>query len=236
MELIKGVTKIKWVGDESPNIKYSLFKHKEGIYTGSDYNMCQWVSPEGVPFTYCSEISLQGDKDSEVTTPVETTDIATFKVGDEVGLVAGHYVVDPANPINMKGVIHKILTKDYRVFVKWGNATTNSYDVGELYLWKDIETPSNHKLLSNSNWTDKHYNHYLTLKLTPEDIAAGEVKVKVDPYVVNELWGINTADKTGAGFHCLKTLSRMANAKNSLEREWDALIGQSTRARELLNK
>jgi hypothetical protein len=85
-------------------------------------------------------------------------------------------------------------------------------------------------------WTDKHYDHYLTVKLTPEDIAAGEVKVKIDPYVVNELWGINTADKTGAGFHCLKTLSRMANAKNSLEREWDALIGQSTRARELLNK
>ncbi|AHK11174.1 hypothetical protein S14_62 [Shewanella sp. phage 1/4] len=114
-------------------------------------------------------------------------------------------------------------------FVEEGNITHRDLDMTLTIIPSDAVS-------EYSNWTDKHYDHYLTVKLTPEEIAAGEVKVKVDPYVVNELWGINTADKTGAGFHCLKTLSRMANAKNSLEREWDALIGQSTRARELLNK
>ena len=83
---------------------------------------------------------------------------------------------------------------------------------------------------TKSEWTDKHYDHYYTL--TPEDIAAG--KIKIDPYFVNTIWGINDADKTGAAFHNLKTLSRMAKNKNSLAREWDAMIGQSTRARQLM--
>lgn len=83
---------------------------------------------------------------------------------------------------------------------------------------------------TKSEWTDKHYDHYYTL--TPEDIAAG--KIKVDPYFVNTIWGINDADKTGAAFHNLKTLSRMVKNKNSLAREWDAMIGQSTRARQLM--
>lgn len=83
---------------------------------------------------------------------------------------------------------------------------------------------------TKSEWTDKHYDHYYTL--TPKDIAAG--KIKIDPYFVNIIWGINDADKTGAAFHNLKTLSRMAKNKNSLAREWDAMIGQSTRARQLM--
>lgn len=83
---------------------------------------------------------------------------------------------------------------------------------------------------TKSEWTDKHYDHYYTL--TPEDIATG--KIKIDPYFVNTIWGINDADKTGAAFHNLKTLSRMAKNKNSLAREWDAMIGQSTRARQLM--
>jgi hypothetical protein len=168
VDLIKGVTKIKWVGDNDPKITFSLFKYKEDTYL-RDLGIYgyEWLSPEGVSFIYCSRNTLKDDKDSEITNTITQEDL---------------------------------------------------------------------KLNKNTEWTDKHYNHYLTVKLTPEDIAAGEVKVKVDPYVVNELWGINTADKTGAGFHCLKTLSRMVNNKNSLEREWDALIGQSTRARELLKK
>lgn len=97
--------------------------------------------------------------------------------------------------------------------------------------WKfddyDIVEP---KEPTKSEWTDKHYDHYYTL--TPEDIAAG--KIKIDPYFVNTIWGINDADKTGAAFHNLKTLSRMAKNKNSLAREWDAMIGQSTRARQLM--
>lgn len=103
-----------------------------------------------------------------------------------------------------------------------------------VYLIEELGLPESNShhdtLLSKSEWTDKHYDHYYTL--TPEDIAAG--KIKIDPYFVNTIWGINDADKTGAAFHNLKTLSRMAKNKNTLTREWDAMIGQSTRARQLM--
>jgi len=90
--------------------------------------------------------------------------------------------------------------------------------------------------IKSSEWTDKHYDHYYTHKLTPEEIESGVVKLKIDPYFVNSLWGLNSVEKSGAGFHCLKTLSRMPNNKNSLSREWDAMIGQSTRAKQLLDE
>jgi len=90
--------------------------------------------------------------------------------------------------------------------------------------------------IKSSEWTDKHYDHYYTHKLTQEEIDSGVVKLKIDPYFVNSLWGLNSVEKSGAGFHCLKTLSRMPNNKNSLSREWDAMIGQSTRAKQLLDE
>ena len=71
-------------------------------------------------------------------------------------------------------------------------------------------------------WTDKHYNNFY--QLTEEDIKAG--KIKVDAYFVNRMWRINSWDDTGAGFHILKTLPRIANNKNPLKRELVALKKQ----------
>lgn len=74
----------------------------------------------------------------------------------------------------------------------------------------------------NSDWTDKHYGHYY--KLTDEDISAGQVKV--DAYFVNRMWKINSWDDSGAAFHIVKTLPRIANSKNPLKRELVALKKQ----------
>lgn len=71
-------------------------------------------------------------------------------------------------------------------------------------------------------WTDKHYNNFY--QLTEEDIKTG--KIKVDAYFVNRMWKINQWDDTGAGFHILKTLPRIANNKNTLKRELVALKKQ----------
>ncbi len=71
-------------------------------------------------------------------------------------------------------------------------------------------------------WTDKHYNNFY--QLTEEDIKAG--KIKIDAYFVNRMWKINQWDDTGAGFHILKTLPRIANNKNTLKRELVALKKQ----------
>lgn len=166
-ELIEGVTKIKWVGEEEPNIAYSLWKYKKGTYMGTIQGRLWWESPEGVKFQYGTGTNIWDDKNLEF---------------------ADEDIVD---------------NKESAMYIKKS---------------------------AKSEWTDKHYDHYYTL--TPEDIAAG--KIKIDPYFVNTIWGINDADKTGAAFHNLKTLSRMAKNKNSLAREWDAMIGQSTRARQLM--
>ena len=72
------------------------------------------------------------------------------------------------------------------------------------------------------DWSDEHYNHFY--KLTEEDIKAGQIKV--DAYFVNRMWKINSWEDTGAGFHILKTLPRIANNKNSLKRELVALKKQ----------
>lgn len=71
-------------------------------------------------------------------------------------------------------------------------------------------------------WTDKHYDNFY--QLTENDIKAG--KVKIDAYFVNRMWKINQWDDTGAGFHVLKTLPRIANNKNPLKRELVALKRQ----------
>jgi len=73
-----------------------------------------------------------------------------------------------------------------------------------------------------NGWTDKHYDNYYTL--TEDDIEAG--KIRLDAYTVNRAWKINAWDDTGAAFHLLKTLPRIANEKNDLERELTALYKQ----------
>ena len=78
------------------------------------------------------------------------------------------------------------------------------------------------ELPNSSNWSDEHYNHFY--QLTSDDIERGEVKV--DAYFVNRMWKINSWEDTGAGFHILKTLPRIANNKNSLKRELVALKKQ----------
>ncbi len=60
--------------------------------------------------------------------------------------------------------------------------------------------------------------------MNEEDIKAG--RIKVDAYFVNRMWKINSWEDTGAGFHILKTLPRIANNKNSLKRELVALKKQ----------
>lgn len=88
---------------------------------------------------------------------------------------------------------------------------------------KLIKSYDNFGDAENTNqWTDKHYDNWYTL--TPEDIEAG--KVKIDAYMVNRAWRINSWDDTGAAFHVLKTLTRICNSKNSLDRELTALQEQ----------
>lgn len=80
----------------------------------------------------------------------------------------------------------------------------------------------------NTEWTDKHYG--FTYIISEEDIKNGYLKV--DPYFVNEVWGLNKKELTGVGFHCLKTLARWC-AKNTEEREIRAMYGQITRLAEM---
>lgn len=82
-----------------------------------------------------------------------------------------------------------------------------------------------------TEWTDKHYDNYYTL--TEEDIEEG--KIRIDAYFVNRMWKLNSIDDTGCAFHCLKTYTRMANGKNSMERELNALNGQLKRWAKLMN-
>lgn len=64
-ELIEGVTKIKWVGEEEPNIAYSLWKHKEGIYMGTIQGCLWWKSSDGAEFKYCTRTNIWDDKNLE---------------------------------------------------------------------------------------------------------------------------------------------------------------------------
>ena len=74
-----------------------------------------------------------------------------------------------------------------------------------------------------NEWSDKHYD--LDYTLTEEDIQSG--KVRVDAYFVNRMWKINSWDDTGAGFHVLKTFTRMAQDKNDIKRELTAIVNQA---------
>ena len=74
-----------------------------------------------------------------------------------------------------------------------------------------------------NEWSDKHYD--LDYTLTDEDMQSG--KVRVDAYFVNRMWKINSWDDTGAGFHVLKTFTRMAQDKNDIKRELTAIVNQA---------
>lgn len=80
-----------------------------------------------------------------------------------------------------------------------------------------------------TEWTDEHYD--VNYKLTPKDIENGYVRM--DVYQVNKLWKINSSDPTGAGFHTLKCLGRLARNKNTKEREIKAMHGQIKRWAEI---
>jgi len=83
------------------------------------------------------------------------------------------------------------------------------------------ETVAHAEKLENE-WTDKHYD--FNYQLTQEDIDKGHIRI--DAYFVNRMWKVNSWDDTGAGFHIVKTIPRIANSKNPLERELIALHKQ----------
>lgn len=117
---------------------------------------------------------------------------------------------------------------------KWVTSEPDSYPkLGEYWEFVDdiesTENPNHTQLASKNEWTDKHYNFNYQLK--PIDIEKGFVKL--DAYLINKIWRLNAADSTGAAFHCLKTLTRLANEKNSKEREIRALYGQVKRWAEI---
>lgn len=82
----------------------------------------------------------------------------------------------------------------------------------------------------DTSWSNSHYDFYYDL--TQQDIDLG--KIKLDPYFINQQWGLNKKDDTGALFHNLKTISRFAD-KNSVDREIKALYNQVKRMAELYN-
>lgn len=94
-------------------------------------------------------------------------------------------------------------------------------EASECFVETLDEKVSRAEKLENE-WTDKHYN--FNYQLTQEDIEKGHVRV--DAYFVNRMWKINQWDDTGAAFHVLKTLPRIANNKNPLKRELVALKKQ----------
>ena len=89
-------------------------------------------------------------------------------------------------------------------------------------ICEDWREPQKEAKELDPEWTDKHYNNFY--QLTEEDVKSGQIKI--DAYFVNRMWKINSWDDTGAGFHVLKTLPRIANNKNPLKRELKALKKQ----------
>lgn len=78
-ELIKGVTKIRWTGKDNPDVRYSLWEHREGAYIGTIDGTLRWKSPEGVDFIYCDKVNLWDDSDHEF---VDEDESPKLKVGD----------------------------------------------------------------------------------------------------------------------------------------------------------
>lgn len=104
---------------------------------------------------------------------------------------------------------------------------TNVYSIEDVETTEEVTTQSviksdGIKSDGGNVWTDSHYN--FDYELTPKDVEKGSIRV--DAYFVNRMWKLNQADDTGAVFHCLKTLTRLSNKKNPLEREIKALFGQ----------
>lgn len=79
-------------------------------------------------------------------------------------------------------------------------------------------------------YTTKHYDFYY--KLSDKEVENKEIKL--DPYKINKVWGLNSKDDTGGLFHILKNISRFGD-KNSKQRELKAIIDIATRMMEELN-
>lgn len=79
-----------------------------------------------------------------------------------------------------------------------------------------------------------HYDVF-ELKLTPEQIVAGNVRV--DPYQVASSWNLGEKDSSGCLFHMLKTIARFGAKKgNDVTREIASLEATLKRLKELQHK
>lgn len=149
-----------------------------------------------------------------------------FKVGDEVYLKESSEYADAGKvgqlPLGVKGTVDAVDTLG--ILVSWGEDWGCNYKEEDLELVVDCTSTLKFEITpSDVEWTDEHYN--FDYKLTPEDIEKGSVRI--DAYFVNRMWNINQADDTGAAFHLLKTLTRLSNNKNPLERELTAIVEQA---------
>lgn len=214
-ELIEGVTKIRWKGKEKPDIRYSLWEHKEGTYMGTTDGRLRWKSPEGVDFIYCDKDNLWYDGDFEF---VDEDEPPTLKVGDTVGIKSLSYV----------GIVEDIDDAEYSISVRWEDGTLGCYDEDVLVKREAPKTQSPTKLkddikvMHETEWSGEHYDKYY--HLTPEDIAEG--KIRLDAYTVAKVWKIGSKDDSGALFHTFKLFPRWGE-KNTIEREIVALYNQA---------
>lgn len=217
-ELIEGVTKIRWAGKENPDIKYSLWEHKEGTYIGTIDGTLRWKSPEGVDFTYCDKVNIQYDGDFEFVD--EDEESPKLKVGDCV----------KHNKSNMAGVVLDISESEYPIYVGWENGANGCYDQKDLVSVATTTPPQQSitklkedvKVMHETTWSGEHYDKYYYL--TPEDIVEG--KIRLDAYTVAKVWKIGSKDDSGALFHTFKLFPRWGE-KNTVEREIVALYKQA---------
>ena len=161
-ELIKGVTKIRWKGEENPRVRYSLWKHKEGTYMGTEgYDgRLRWKSPEGVDFIYCFEDNLWFDGDFEFVDGDESQEVQSLtklkedvKVMHETTWSGEHYDkyyhLTPEDIAEGKirldaytvAKVWKIGSKDdsgalfhtFKLFPRWGEKNTVEREIVALY-------------------------------------------------------------------------------------------------------
>lgn len=126
-ELIEGVTKIRWKGKENPDVRYSLWEHKEGTYIGNIEGTLRWKSPEGVDFVYCDKVNLWYDGDFEF---VDEDESPKLKVGDMVGIKSLTYI----------GVVEDIDEVEYSISVRWEDGTLGCYDE-DVLVKREVPKP-----------------------------------------------------------------------------------------------
>lgn len=158
-ELIKGVTKIKWIGVENPQVESYLWFHREGIYIGKEMGSHWWQSPEGVYFTYGTVDTLLGEGTlcelSEVshTTLPDNSTYTECPVKSTGGWSAKHYdhyyhltpqdIADGKIRLDAYTVskVWKIGSKDdsgalwhtFKLFPRWGEKNSIEREIRALY-------------------------------------------------------------------------------------------------------